>query len=110
MKTTEYQERALGRATGSLSALNYPAILQGFLDKGIPEEEIRPRENVFTFDAWRALGRYVRRGEHGVRVLTWVPMTKKDPDTGEDKPIGRRPKSAVVFHVSQTDARNGDQP
>ena len=107
MKTAEYQERALGRATGSLSALNYPAILQGFLAKGIPEEEIRPRENVFTFDAWRALGRYVRRGEHGVRVLTWVPMTKKDPETGEEKQIGRRPKSAVVFHVSQTEQRNG---
>jgi len=106
MKTTEYQERALGRARGSLSVSNYPAILQGFMDKGIPEADILPRENVFTFDAWRALGRFVRRGEHGVRILTWVPMTKKDPD-GEEKPIGRRPKSAVVFHVSQTDARNG---
>ena len=83
MKTTDYQERALGRATSSLSVLNYPAILQGFIDKGISEADILPRENVFTFDAWRALGRYVRRGEHGVRILTWVPMTKKDPETGE---------------------------
>ena len=107
MKTAIYQEEALARATSNVSMSNYPAILQGFIDKGIPEADIRPRENVFTFDAWRALGRYVRRGEHGVRVLTWVPMTKKDHETGEEKPIGRHPKSAVVFHVSQTEPRNG---
>jgi len=30
--------------------------IQGFAAKGIPESEIKPRENVFTFNAWKALG------------------------------------------------------
>ena len=71
--------------------------------KGIDPDDIRPRENVFTYHAWRALGRQVRRGEHGVRVCTWIPMTRKDPATGESTPIGARPKGSTVFHVTQTD-------
>lgn len=104
MKTAEYQDEALARARGNLSMSNYPAILQGFIDKGIPEEEIRPRENVFTFGAWRALGRYVRRGEHGVRVLTWVPMTKKDPDTGKGDRMNdhRRDEDCTVDPATDT--------
>jgi hypothetical protein len=34
---------------------NYPTIYGGFKEKGIPESEIKPRENVFTYKAWRAL-------------------------------------------------------
>jgi hypothetical protein len=59
---------ALSRATSGLSMSNYPTIYGGFMEKGIPESEIKPRENVFTYNAWRALGRQVRRGEHGVKV------------------------------------------
>src|SRR5947209_8176957 len=80
------QQEALGRAVGNQSLSNWPAIFAGFTAKGIPENDIRPRENVFTYHAWRALGRQVRRGEHGVKVTTFVPMTKKtgqsNPDTG----------------------------
>src|SRR5881392_2223709 len=103
------QQDALGRAIGNQSTMNYGAIFQGFMEKGIPESDILPRENVFTYHAWRALGRQVRRGEHGVKVTTFVPMDKKtgetDPETGEEKktPIGRRAWTATVFHVSQTD-------
>src|SRR5207245_10929477 len=103
------QQEALGRAVGGQSFANWPAIIQGFAVKGIPEDQIKPRENVFTYHAWRALGRQVRRGEHGVKVSTWVPMDKKtgeiDPDTGEEKKVklGRRAWTATVFHVSQTD-------
>ena len=39
-----------------------------FAAKGIPPESILPRVNVLTFWAWKALGRSVRNGEHGVRV------------------------------------------
>ena len=66
----------------------WPVIIAGFVAKGIPEHEIRPRENVFTYHAWRALGRQVRRGEHGVKVTTWIPAAGKeetDPTTGEKK-------------------------
>ena len=96
------QSEALQRAVSNNSAANFPAIFAGFESKGIPEDEIEPRVNVFTYDAWKALGRQVRKGEHGVKVCTWVPMTKKDAN-GEAQPIGRKPRSTTVFHVSQTD-------
>jgi hypothetical protein len=103
------QAEALGRATSGQSLTNWPAIIEGFTAKGIPEEDISPRENVFTYHAWRALGRQVRRGEHGVKVTTFIPMDKKtsetDPDTGEEGRVhlGRRAWTATVFHISQTD-------
>lgn len=95
---------ALSRATGSQSAMNYAAIIAGMIDKGIPEADIKPRENIFTFHAWQALGRVVRKGEHGIRITTWIPVpTRVDRATGEAKPGGMMPKSTSVFHVSQTD-------
>jgi N-terminal domain of anti-restriction factor ArdC len=109
----EMQQEALSRAVGNQSLSNWPAIFAGFSAKGIAENDIRPRENVFTYHAWRALGRQVRRGEHGIKVTTFVPMTKKtgenDPNTGEEKkvPIGKRAWTATVFHVSQTDPIDG---
>jgi hypothetical protein len=108
MRAIEIQQEALSRAYAGQSFTNWPAIFAGFTAKGIPESEIKPRENVLTYHAWRALGRQVRRGEHGVKVTTYVKAEKKtgetDPATGEEKRVGiRRPWLATVFHVSQTD-------
>jgi hypothetical protein len=105
---SEMQAEALTRAASGQSLTNWPAIFEGFLAKGIPESDIRPRENVFTYRAWRALGRQVRRGEHGVKVTTWVtPKDKRDqpadPKEGEKARRGKMPWSATVFHISQTD-------
>jgi hypothetical protein len=103
------QREALERAAGGVTMSNWPAIFAGFMAKGIPEDEIRPRENVFTYNAWRALGRQVRRGEHGVKVSTFIPMDKKtgetDAETGDEKRVqlGKRAWTATVFHISQTD-------
>jgi hypothetical protein len=99
---------SLKRAVSGQSVTNFPAIFQGFAAKGIPETEIKPRENVFTFDAWKALGRVVRRGEHGVKVTTFVESKSKeiDEDTGERKTF-RRPWTTTVFHVSQTEPLKG---
>jgi hypothetical protein len=102
----QMQQEALNRARGGQSWSNYPAIFQGFLARGIPESEILPRENVLTYHAWRALGHQVRRGEHGVKVTTWIPTERKERDssTGEERvTAGRICHTAVVFHVSQTD-------
>ena len=106
--TTGARQEALSRAVSGQSFSNFPAIFQGFAAKGIPESEIRPRENVFTFDAWKALGRYVRKGEHGVKVVTFIETLSKetDPDTGERK-LTRRPWTTTVFHVSQTEPIKG---
>src|SRR5437899_7803098 len=79
----EARQEALTRAVSGQSYSNFPAIFQGFAAKAIPESEIKPRENVFTFEAWKALGRYVRRGEHGVKVVTFIECSKENKDTGE---------------------------
>jgi hypothetical protein len=102
------QAEALSRAIGNQSLTNWPAIFAGLSAKGISETDIRPRENVFTYNAWRALGRQVRRGEHGVKITTFVAIKGKEdtanPDTtGKPKRRSSRPWTATVFHVSQTD-------
>jgi antirestriction protein ArdC len=100
------RQEALTRAVTGQSYSNFPAIFQGFAAKGIPESEIKPRENVFTFEAWKALGRVVRRGEHGVRVVTFIECNRDDKQTGEKQSF-RRPWRTTVFHVSQTEPLNG---
>ena len=98
MNHHEIEAEALHRAKSSQAFSNYPAIFAGFIAKGIAEQDIRPRENVFTFHAWKRLGRVVCKGEHGVKVCTWVPT--KDKDTGE--PGGKIPRTCTVFHITQT--------
>lgn len=98
---TELKKEAFDRATQSDSLTNYPAIFSGFAAMGIPEDQIKPRENVFTFHAWRAIGRQVRKGEHGVRVITIRRAEVEDRD-GTKRSVSR-PWSAYVFHLSQTD-------
>jgi antirestriction protein ArdC len=55
-----------------------------------------------------ALGRTVRRGEHGVKVLTFIERVGKETDesTGERK-IMRLAWNTTVFYVSQTEALQG---
>jgi len=102
----EVRQEALNRAVSGQSYSNFPAIFQGFAAKGIPESEIKPRENVFTYEAWKALGRVVRRGEHGVKVVTFIECSKEDKETGEKQSF-RRPWRTTVFHVSQTEPLTG---
>jgi hypothetical protein len=102
---------SLKRAVSGQSFTNFPAIFSGFAAKGIPESEIKPTENVFTFQAWKAFGRVVRRGEHGVKIATFIESKSKeiDKDTGEPRVV-RRPWTTTVFHISQTDAlKRGDR-
>ena len=106
MTKTELEAGSLDRARNGQTMTNYPAIFAGFIEKGIPEYEIKPRENVFTFHAWKALGRSVKRGEHGVKVVTFIErsVTERDPATDEqvDRAI-RSPHTTTVFHISQTE-------
>lgn len=98
-------QQSLMNAISRDTTTNYQAIFDGFAAKGIPLDEIRPRENVFTFDAWRALGRTVRRGEHGVKVITVKNVAKKvEGESGEVTKVPvKKPKTTTVFHISQTD-------
>jgi antirestriction protein ArdC len=94
---TEQQQDALNRARTGNSMLNYQAILAGFAAKGIPAADIIPRENVLTYNAWQAINRQVKKGEKGIKVVSWIKTTDK---TGAE---GMRPISATVFHISQTE-------
>jgi hypothetical protein len=96
MKQKEMEQESLSRATGNLSTMNYLPIIEGFMEKGISADDIIPRENVLTFHAWKALGRVVKKGEHGVKVVTFVK------GGNEEKPKSY-PKTTTVFHISQTE-------
>ena len=109
---SEIEQQALTNATTSQSVMNYRTIYAEFSARGIPMDDIKPRENVFTYNAWRALGRQVKRGERGVKIVTFVVMSIKqvESETSSDKTSRkrsasfRRPWSTTVFHVSQTEA------
>jgi antirestriction protein ArdC len=115
MTAQQRRNEALTRAVSGQTLSNYPAIFQGFTAMGIPESDIRPRENMFTYEAWKALGRHVRKGEHGVKVVTIIvtesgkaeePQTETlDGMEAQPKQPKRhsRPWTTSVFHVSQTD-------
>lgn len=102
------QREALNRATTNASFSNYPAIFEGFLARGIAFDDIRPRENVFTYAAWRELGRQVRKGEHGVKVVTWIEGEKEDKKTGKEERY-KFCRTTTVFHISQTDAKDAPE-
>jgi hypothetical protein len=90
---SQSRSESLKRAVSRQSFSNFPAIFQGFAAKEIPESDIKPRENVFTFEAWKALGRVVRRGEHAVKVVTFIESKNKEIDGDMGEPIGKTYKS-----------------
>lgn len=97
-------QESFNRAVIGQSVMNYPAIFEGFEAKGIPPADIKPRENVFTFWAWKAVGRRVKKGEHGVKATTFVAVSgKQDASTGESKSGYRMARTVTVFHISQTE-------
>lgn len=102
-KTTEERikdgKEALANILSNQSVSNFSQVIAEFMARGIPADEIRPKENVFTYRAWQGLGRQVRRGEKGVKLTTWVVK----PDKDDDKKFRKFPVYSTVFHVSQTD-------
>jgi hypothetical protein len=105
MTKSEIEAEAIDRARNGQSVANYVAIYEGFMAKGIAEADIKPRENVFTFHAWKALGRSVKKGEHGVKVVTFIEASARGTsDNGEETVhTYRKPHTTTVFHISQTE-------
>lgn len=79
-------EKAQSRDFGQNDLL----VVMAFNDRGI---QATPRVDVFTYNAWLAKGRQVRKGEKGVTIFTFI----------EKKDGSKTPRSVTVFHVSQTD-------
>lgn len=107
----EIRKQALANALADKSAANYETIIEGFMDKGLEPDDIIPRVNVFTYNAWQELGRQVRKGEKGVKIVSMVPVRARvdgdaqeaAPQVDEDGKPRMRSVAATVFHISQTD-------
>lgn len=71
---------------------------------------------VAGFHAWKDLGRRVRKGEHGIRILAPMPLRDRDVESDassndEDRENMRTLfKSVAVFDVAQTEALPGREP
>lgn len=89
------REESLSRAIGTLQSQNDSVVEMHYAAQGIVAT---PRVDTFTYNAWQALGRQVRKGEHGCRLTVWI-----HPAATEGKESKPFPKSTTVFHVSQTD-------
>lgn len=61
-----------------------------------PEGDCEAYKDIFTFKRWKAQGYFVRKGEKGTRITTWIATTKTD-DEGNEVVTGKRPRTAVVF-------------
>jgi hypothetical protein len=61
-----------------------------------PEGSCEAYKDIFTFRRWKAQGFFVRRGEKGTRITTWIEKVETDEERNE-KATGKRPKVAVVF-------------
>jgi antirestriction protein ArdC len=98
---------ALGRAQSGSSEKNEAIAEMWAMDCGYPNPVARV--NLLTYGAWQALGRQVRKGEHGCKLETWIPIGDA-PERGERDENGKlrrqamRRKLTTVFHEAQTDA------
>ena len=106
--TNETPEQKAARIEAMTSTANYQTIISGFAARGIDVADIKPRENVFTFDAWIGKGRCVNKGEKSVRIDVWIPYTEKDKETGEESEKRSR-RVVSVFHISQTRELSHDE-
>jgi hypothetical protein len=59
-----------------------------------------PRENCFTYREWKRRGYQVKKGEQGLRSITFVEKKEK----GET--VAKYPKNVVLFYHLQVDPIN----
>lgn len=69
----------------------------------------QPYLDWYTYQRWQAQGFQVRKGEHGVRLLTWVDskttQDTDDTDTTQAKPATKRPWPYTAFCRCQVDKK-----
>ena len=66
--------------------------------------ELKETEAIHTYNAWRALGFQVQKGQKAVARLTiWKHATKTDDETGEEE-SRMFMKTAAFFAASQVEA------
>lgn len=60
---------------------------------------------VAGFHTWKQMGRWVRSGEKGIRILAPLWKTKEHPETGEEVRVIVSYKRVTVFDVAQTSGK-----
>lgn len=60
---------------------------------------------VAGFHTWKQMGRWVRSGENGIRILAPLWKTKEHPETGEEMRVIVSYKRVTVFDVTQTSGK-----
>lgn len=104
MKAEEARAEALHRAQTGTSLANDLAVIEGFAERGI---EATPRVDVFTYNAWKAQGRQVKKGEKGLRIQTFIKReSKRQTDSDGNPKAYTMPRTVSVFHISQTKGAN----
>lgn len=66
------------------------------------EEEVKnynPSKNCLTYNTWKARGYQVKKGEHGLKSITFIPGIKKDMK-GNDVEYCY-PKDVTLFYEKQ---------
>jgi len=71
-----------------ISIANATAVAQAMVEKGCG---CVPYVDVFSYRRWQAQGYQVQKGEHGIKVTTWIHYTDKE---GKDQV---RPKNVTLF-------------
>ena len=93
-KMTETQARTFdGHSTA-----NETIVLMELAAKGCTSCE--PYKDIFTYRRWQAQGFQVQKGEHGIKLTTYIPIHKTDDD-GKQVQTGRRPRTTTVFCACQ---------
>jgi antirestriction protein ArdC len=71
----------------------------------------RDATHVAGFRAWQRLGRYVKKGEHGIAIMAPVVYRREAQQSGDDKDRAAEGelistfKTAYVFDISQTEGK-----
>jgi hypothetical protein len=56
-----------------------------------------PYEDIFTFNRWSLQGFKINKGEHALKIITYVKFDIKNEKTGEIIKTISKPKSTCVF-------------
>ena len=85
-------------------AIKYTGKIYKARDAEGNEIQLKETEAIHTYNAWRALGFQVQRGQKAVAKLTiWKHATKTDKETGEEE-SKMFMKTAAFFSASQVEA------
>ncbi len=120
MADTTRTAEALSALTEGIAALSSTAAWKQYLDAArlfhdysfantlLILRQAPSATQVAGFHTWRRLGRFVRRGEHGIWILAPVTRRRGDKDTADDEQDATRRavvgfRAVAVFDLSQTD-------